>query len=79
MSSRLKKYRLKAGLTQAELADLANFPNGQRRVSYYESGDRVPVLDDCRLLVSVLNQAGVSCTLDDVFPPTPVTDNEQAA
>lgn len=79
MGSQLKKYRLKAGLTQKELAEAANFPPSQRRISYYETGLRHPKLDDCRLLIAALNDAGVSCTLDDVFPPESDSDQEAVA
>ncbi|WP_108163205.1 helix-turn-helix transcriptional regulator [Saccharospirillum sp. MSK14-1] len=70
MNSLLKSYRLKAGISQFQLAAIAGFSDGQRRISHYESGNRKPGLTDCRILVSALNSAGVPCTLDDVFPPT---------
>jgi len=69
LSSKLSYYRRLAGLTQAELAAKARFPQGQRRISYYEAGQRQPKLDDCRVLVAALNASGLECTLDDVFPP----------
>ena len=69
MITRLRKYRTEAKLSQGELAKLVGFSDGQRRISHYETGSRRPNLNDCRALVRVLNQAGVYCTLDDVFPP----------
>ena len=69
MISRLRKYRTEAKLSQGELASLVGFSDGQRRISHYETGKRRPDLNDCRALVKALNQVGVVCTLDDVFPP----------
>ncbi|MEJ2046453.1 MAG: helix-turn-helix transcriptional regulator [Reinekea sp.] len=71
MITRLRKYRTEAKLSQGELAILVGFSDGQRRISHYENGKRRPRpdLNDCRALVKALNQAGVACTLDDVFPP----------
>jgi putative transcriptional regulator len=69
MITHLKVFRTKAGISQDELAKKCGFADGQRRISHYESGNRKPSLTDCRLLVAALNQSGVVCTLDDVFPP----------
>lgn len=69
MAQQLKKYRLMAQLTQSELAEQASLDQGQRLISYYESGKRNPKLETCRALVAALNAADVECTLDDVFPP----------
>ena len=71
----IKTYREKAGLSQAEFARKCGWANnttgyvGQSRIAQYETGDRKPPLDVCRLIVSVLQSEGVKCSLDKVFPP----------
>lgn len=70
--NRIKHFRVKAGMSQAQLSVSCGWTketekyNG--RISNYETGVRMPTLSDCRLIVSRLNQAGVACTIDDVFP-----------
>ena len=64
----ISNFRKRAGLTQEQLAKACNW-NGQSRISHYESGKRAPSLNDCREIVSAFNVQGVSCSLDDVFPP----------
>lgn len=66
---RLKYYRMRACLTQGELGKRCGFKAAQSRVALYESGERLPPLPVARRIVAVLNDAGVRCTLDDVFPP----------
>lgn len=63
----LKLYRVKAGVTQTDLADAIGLTQGA--VSHYEAGRRLPTLDDCRLIVGAFNKMGINVTLDDVFPP----------
>ncbi len=70
MISNLKVYRKRAKLSQSSLGWLAGFSDGQRRISHYETGKRRPNLNDCRALVHALNEAGIYCTLDEVFPPS---------
>ncbi|MEN3158266.1 helix-turn-helix transcriptional regulator [Alkalimonas sp. NCh-2] len=67
--NRITEWREKAGITQADLAKLCGWQS-QGRISNYESGARMPSLHDCRLIVSALKSAGVSCCFDDVFPPS---------
>jgi len=65
--NRLKEYLKASGLTQAKLADaLGVTPMG---VSHYVNG-RTPNLRTCRAIVESINSAGVSCSLEDVFPPS---------
>lgn len=56
----LKKRRLQAGLTQAELAELAGVTESS--ISYYESGARVPIVKTADKLAKALG-----CTLNDLF------------
>ena len=56
----LKRRRLMAGLTQAKLAELAGVTESS--VSYYESGDRIPVVKTADKLAHALG-----CTLNDLF------------
>lgn len=55
-----------AGLTQAEFASILGWK--QSRLSNYELGLRMPVLNDCRSIVDELNKLGVCVSLDDIFP-----------
>ncbi len=65
--NRLKEFRQKANLSQDELGKaLGGWV--QSRICNYERG-RIPSLNDCRQIVRVLNERGVECTIDDVFPP----------
>jgi putative transcriptional regulator len=64
----LQKFRKEAGLTQDQFAALCKFKNGQARIANYESGLREPSLNDCRIIVGVLNSQGILCDLDQVFP-----------
>ncbi|MFQ3232063.1 helix-turn-helix transcriptional regulator [Reinekea sp.] len=67
--SKLRTYREKAGLTQEQLGKRCGFLSPQSRVALYESGGRTPTLIVSRILVSALQASGVTCSLDDVFPP----------
>lgn len=62
----IKKYRKKAGLTQAKLAESLGWK--QSRIGNYETRSRKPDLDTARDIVDGLNKLGVDCGLDDVFP-----------
>lgn len=66
---RLRYYRMRACLTQGELGKRCGFKSAQSRIALYESGDRMPPLPVARRIVAVLNEIGIDCTLDDVFPP----------
>jgi putative transcriptional regulator len=75
MLNHIASYRNKAGLTQAELADLLGW-KASSRIGNYESGYRDPGLDEARAIVDALNKTGrVAVTIDDVFPP----DSKEAA
>lgn len=68
----LKRLRIKAKLSQNKLAVLCGWIKDGKttsRIANYESGKRVPSLDDCREIVRALNSQGLCCSLDDVFPP----------
>lgn len=73
--NKLKKYRDKAKISQYGLAVLCAWEDGKAikksnsRIANYESGYRVPSLDDSRIIVTALKKAGANCSLDDVFPP----------
>lgn len=65
--NRISEYRARAGLSQTSLAESLGW--GQGRLGNYEREHREPGLSECRAIVGALNAAGVSCSLDDVFPP----------
>lgn len=67
----LKTYREQAGLTQERLAQYIG--KTQAAVGHYENGRRLPGLNEGRRIVQVLNDHGVTCSLNDVFP-LPVAD-----
>ncbi|MGU2289652.1 helix-turn-helix transcriptional regulator [Pseudomonas aeruginosa] len=71
MENRIAEYRGRLGYTQTRLAHELGW--AQDRLSNYETGKRALRLDGCRALVTTFNRLGVSCTLDDVFPPEPIT------
>ena len=63
----ISKYRKKASISQVVLARAVGW--NQPRLANYESNLRTPSLADSRLIVCALNEFGVKCSLDDVFPP----------
>jgi len=70
----LKDFRIKARLSQEELADRAGV--SQQLISKIERGERSnQTLDTARKLIRALSDAGVSCSVDEVFtteaPPEP--------
>lgn len=67
--NKITAWREKANLTQHELAIRCGWKS-QSRISNYESGQRLPSLKDCRIIVSVLRESGANCSFDDVFPPS---------
>lgn len=65
----LKKFRTsKKGLTQAKLACLCGWPGAGSRIGNYENSRIDLYLNIAREIVWALNEAGVTCTLDEVFP-----------
>jgi len=66
--TKITEWREKANLTQYELAIRCGWTS-QSRISNYESSQRIPSLNDCRIIVSALRDSGVDCSFDDVFPP----------
>ena len=74
--NRIAELREAAGITQAALHRKLNWK--QSRLANYESGVRPLKLEDARRIVKALNQLGVRCTLDKVFPPV-TTQSSQAA
>ncbi|WP_017517059.1 helix-turn-helix transcriptional regulator [Pseudomonas nitroreducens] len=75
--NRITEFRAKRRIQQKALAhDMGWTPS---RLSSYETGRREPALDDCRAIVTALNARGVSCSLDDVFPPEAGQQNSAAA
>ena len=73
----LKAFREASGLTQAGLAKACGWGCNQSRICNYETGRSQPTLTNCRAIVVALNDSGVSCSLDDVFPPE--TESGQVA
>lgn len=73
MINKITAWREAVNLTQYELAVRCGWKS-QSRISNYESGQRLPGLNDCRKIVSALREAGADCSFDDVFPA-----NESAA
>lgn len=56
----LKKYRLKAGLTQKELSRKANI--SERAYQMYEHNERFPTIDTAKILAELLNSS-----LDEIW------------
>ncbi len=54
LPERLRRLRLAAGLTQAELSALCGWPKTNARIGNYESGSREPSTDDMRLIARAL-------------------------
>ncbi|KAB7896422.1 helix-turn-helix transcriptional regulator [Rouxiella silvae] len=62
----LKRLRKNAKLTQEELASLVGASQGA--ISHYETGRRIPDVNTCRALVSVLSFDGNKLSIEDLFP-----------
>lgn len=60
----IRRYREKAGLSQAQLSMKCGFPGGQGRISNYETGERNPSIADAQTIAGVLG-----CSIDDLYPP----------
>ena len=67
----LSEYRKKAALTQAEFASQCGW--SQSRIGHYEAGRRSPSLEDAHVIVAKLQEKGVECSIEDVFPPVSVS------
>lgn len=67
--SSLKHFREKAKVTQAALAERVGMTQGA--IAHYENGRRTPGLAESRRLMVALNDLGVNCSLDELFPVTP--------
>ncbi|WP_040263727.1 helix-turn-helix transcriptional regulator [Pseudomonas massiliensis] len=65
--NRVRTIREEAGVTQAALRRALGW--NQSRLANYESGLRLPGLNEAREIVGALNSLGVKCDLDDAFPP----------
>ena len=63
----IKQYREKAGLTQKELGLLVGGLR-QSAIGNYENEPRNPSIEIGRAIVRALNERGVNCSFDDVFP-----------
>jgi putative transcriptional regulator len=75
--SALSIARKAAKLTQQDLAEKVGLT--QAAIGHYESGRRTPRLAECRRIVSVLSSAGVSCSLETVFPEDPAATETKSA
>jgi putative transcriptional regulator len=64
--NRIREVREGAGVTQAALYRQLKW--GQSRLANYETGARLPGLNDAREIVAALNLLGAKCGLADVFP-----------
>jgi putative transcriptional regulator len=66
-ANNLSHYRALAKLSQSDLAKKSEL--SQAYVSLLEQGERGDIsIDRARALVRAINESGVTCTLDDVFP-----------
>lgn len=65
--SPLTEYRKKLNISQREFGDRAGF--SQSAINHYETGRRTPCISDARKIVETLNNLGIACTFDEVFPP----------
>lgn len=65
--NKIKQYREAAKLTQTQIGDRLGVSG--MMVSKYENGNSDPSLEQSRAIVSLFNEVGTFCTLDEVFPP----------
>lgn len=72
----IAEQREKSGIKQRELVAALGWT--QARVSNYEAGRRTAGLAECRAIVMAFNKLGVTCTLDDIFPPDMTASNQAA-
>lgn len=64
--NRIREIRERVGISQAALYKQLSWK--QSRLANYESGKRMPGLNECRRIVATLNELGAECDLADVFP-----------
>ncbi|EGT0644515.1 helix-turn-helix domain-containing protein [Citrobacter braakii] len=62
----LKKLRKEAGISQASLADALDVSQGA--IAHYEKGIRKLNVESAKKIIEALNDNGVSCAFEDVFP-----------
>jgi putative transcriptional regulator len=65
--SNLAVYRKKAGYSQKALAQASGL--SQPMIWLLERGSSQTSLDNARAIVAAINEVGVICSMDDVFPP----------
>jgi putative transcriptional regulator len=63
----IKALRLSKNLVQEELKDALGW-NHVSRVSHYEKGERMGTVYESREIRDALNELGVECTLEDIYP-----------
>lgn len=66
--SNLRELRIKAGLTQEELAKKSGF-SSQSAISNYENGHRQPGVDELLRIRDALRTCGVDATLEELIGP----------
>lgn len=64
--NKLQEYRKKTKLSQAEFAKELGW--GQSRIGNYEANVREPNISAAQKIVSKLNELGVTCSVNEVFP-----------
>ncbi|CDF97891.1 helix-turn-helix transcriptional regulator [Avibacterium paragallinarum] len=64
--NKIAAFRKAANLTQADMAKHLNKTQGA--IGHYELGIRQPSIETAKQIVQVLNEHGLTCSLDDVFP-----------
>jgi putative transcriptional regulator len=64
--NKIADYRKKAKVSQAKLARLIGITPST--IGNYESGIRNINLDMCWRIVKAINQLGVNCSIEDLFP-----------
>lgn len=70
----LAHYRIKAGLTQEELAELCGCSQGA--IGHYEKGKRSPNAARIESIISALRKTGIEVSFEDLVS---VSSNECAA
>lgn len=71
----IKKFRTASGLTQDQLAKACGFKN-RSRINQYETGTRIPSIEDAHKVVQVLNDFGCGVDFAKVFPRRGVKVND---
>ncbi|MGJ8680488.1 helix-turn-helix transcriptional regulator [Paraglaciecola sp.] len=67
--NRISQFRQKRTpkITQKELATKIGYQKA--RIANYERDIRTPNITDCHSIVAGLNDLGVDCSVEEVFPP----------